>query len=311
MQAAAADVAVGRDRDAVPRADVLDRPQRFGDPRHGHADVLAAIRALRARAQRAHRGADHRARLPQRRDSRRLVRPLRAHRVRGHHLAHPLGIRAHARRVAVDLEQQQRLRVGQAEVRPILIDRLDAALIEDLDRRRADARAKHRLDGLARVLEHIEHGQHDRPRRWDGHQLESQAGDDAERALGADDQLGQFETRRRLLGARADRAGLDHLTVGHDDLQPEHPGAGGSVLDGAHAVRVGGGHAADGCHATRARVGREDQAVRRERGVQLGVDDARLAEGLHVGNVDLEDAVHRVQRDDDAARQRHGAAGLP
>ena len=45
-------------------------------------------------------------------------------------------------------------------------------------------------------------------------------------ALRPDEQLGQLEPGRRLLGPRADRAGLDHLAVREHDLQPQHPGRG-------------------------------------------------------------------------------------
>src|SRR5262245_525680 len=76
MEAATADVAICRDENAMASADVLDRPERLWDDRHWHGDVFTAICAGRARPQRANRGAHHRARLPQRGDALRLVRPL-------------------------------------------------------------------------------------------------------------------------------------------------------------------------------------------------------------------------------------------
>ncbi len=40
------------------------------------------------------------------------------------------------------------------------------------------------------------------------------------------------------------------------------------------------------------------------------MDDARLAEGLHVGDVDLEDSVHGVERQDNPAFQGDRPGGL-
>ena len=166
------------------------------------------------------------------------------------------------------------------------------------------------MNGLAGLLQGVEQAQHDRPRGWDGHELEPQTGDHAERALSTDDQLRQLQPGGRLFGARADRAGLDHLSVRQHHFEAQDPGAGWPVLDGAHPVRVGRGHAANCGHATRAGIRREQQAMRRQRGVQLGVHDARLAEDLHVGDVDFQHAVHRVQRQHDAATQGDRARGL-
>src|SRR5438270_13791397 len=76
MEAATADVAVRRDRDAVAGAYVLNCAQRLGDPGHRDADVLAAVRPLRTWAQGADRGAHDRTRFPECSDALRLVGPL-------------------------------------------------------------------------------------------------------------------------------------------------------------------------------------------------------------------------------------------
>src|SRR5437870_4369110 len=301
MQATAADVTVCGDRDAMAGTDVLDCAQGLGDLRHGHTDVFAAIRPVRARPQHAYGRADYRASFPQRVDASWLGGPLRALGEWRDDLADSFGIPAHTRRITVYFKQDECLDARQVHRRPVQIDGLETALIENLDRRRAHASAKNSLNGRAGLFQRVEQTQHDGPRRRDGHELEPQPGDDSQRAFRADDQLRQLEPRRRLLGARTDRAGLDLLSVWQDHVQAQDPGAGGPVLDGAHPVRVGRGHAAHGGHTTRARIGREQQAVRRQGGVQLGVHDARFADDLHVGYVDLQHAVHRVEGQDDAA----------
>src|SRR5579864_9697791 len=96
MQAAAANVTVRRDRNAVSRADVLDRAKRFGNPSHRNTDVLAAVGPIRAGPQRADRGADDRARLPQSIDARRFVGPFSLARERTNHFGDALRVPAHA-----------------------------------------------------------------------------------------------------------------------------------------------------------------------------------------------------------------------
>src|SRR4051812_17170702 len=78
VQTAAANMTVGGDRDAIASADVLDRAQRLRDSSDGDTQVLAAIGAIRAGPERAHRRANYRPRLPQGVDAGRLVGPLAA-----------------------------------------------------------------------------------------------------------------------------------------------------------------------------------------------------------------------------------------
>src|SRR5438132_705587 len=73
MQATAADVAIRGDRDAVARADLLDRAERLRNTGDGDADVFATIRPIGARSQGPYGCTDHRACLPQRVDARRLI----------------------------------------------------------------------------------------------------------------------------------------------------------------------------------------------------------------------------------------------
>src|SRR5438445_18653 len=86
------------------------------------------------------------ARLPQRTETRRLVRPLGAPGEGADHFADALRIPAHAGWIAIHLEQEQGLDPRQRYSWPIQVDRLYAALVQDLDGRGANARGEHGLD---------------------------------------------------------------------------------------------------------------------------------------------------------------------
>ena len=51
--------------------------------------------------------------------------------------------------------------------------------------------------------------------------------------------------------------------------------------------------------------------MRRQQPIEPGVDDARLDHRLKIVAVELEQLVHRVERDDDPAPDGNRAAGLP
>ena len=104
-------------------------------------------------------------------------------------------------------------------------------------------------------------------------------GDDAERALGADEQPRQVVAG----GGLADPpAGADQPAVGQRHGQAEHVLADGAV---AHRVGAGGArraHAADGA-GRGAGIDREEQALVAQMLVQLVAGDARLDAAVHVG----------------------------
>ena len=86
---------------------------------------------------------------------------------------------------------------------------------------------------------------------------------------------------------------------------PGHP-----VLDGLHAAGVGGDVAADGGHLL-AGEERVAEAVLFDGLVEVGQGDGRLDGGDEVLAVDLDDPVHPLHREDDAAVDSDGAAGEP
>ena len=101
----------------------------------------------------------------------------------------------------------------------------------------------------------------------------------------------------------------DDLAGAGDDLEAEHVVAGDAVLEAADAAGVGGDVAADRRPGGAGRVRRVPEAVLGAGRPQPVVDDARLDDGEALDGVDLEDPVHGVERDDDAAGHRVRAAG--
>ena len=91
------------------------------------------------------------------------------------------------------------------------------------------------------------------------------AGDQGQRALGPDDELGEVVAGG---GLHELAAGADHLAGAEHRLEAEHVVAGDAVLDRPHAAGVGGHVAAE---AGRLLAGehRVHEAVGRERGVEL------------------------------------------
>ena len=89
-------------------------------------------------------------------------------------------------------------------------------------------------------------------------------------------------------------AGPDDAAIGQDDLQPEHRVAGDAVLHAAQPAGVRADVAADRAELVAGRVGRVEEALLGDRGLQLGIDDAGLDDGHEILAVDLDDPVHRA-----------------
>ena len=145
----------------------------------------------------------------------------------------------------------------------------------------------------ARSAKDADRGRH---RLGDAVEAELDLGDDAEGALGADEEAGEVVAGRGLAGAGA---GADDGAVGGDDGEAEDVVAHGAVAHGVGAGGAGRGHAAD--RGVGAGVDREEQAGVAEVGVERLAGDAGLDAGVEVGGVDLEDAVEPRQVDGDAA----------
>ena len=143
-----------------------------------------------------------------------------------------------------------------------VVDRADAGVVHDLEQAGHQAAGHHPLDDLAGLRRRREGGhQGDRPLRRRA-QRQRRLGDDAERALRADEQPGQV-----VAGDALDRApsGAQHPPVGEHDLQAQHVVGGDAVLDAAQAAGVGGEVAADRAPVVAGRVRRIEQPGRRRR----------------------------------------------
>ena len=137
----------------------------------------------------------------------------------------------------------------------------------------------------------VEDGQDRLDRFADRHQPDPDAGDDAERAFGADDQAGQV-VAGRVRGAAAE---LDDLAVGQDHFQAQGVVGGHAVAQGVRPTRVLADVAADGARLLAGRIGHIRQAERGRRLAEADVDHARLDDRAHVVDVDLQDAVMRAR----------------
>ncbi len=93
------------------------------------------------------------------------------------------------RRMAVGFHQQHGLAVGRQADVGVVLDAAGGHAIEKLERARNDARRDDRGDRVGGVLDRVVERQHRPARRRPRHELEQHLGDDAERALGADEQV--------------------------------------------------------------------------------------------------------------------------
>ena len=129
-------------------------------------------------------------------------------------------------------------------------------------------------------------------------------GDDAELPLRAVDQAEQIVAGGIEMGA----ADLDNLAIEHHHRDAQHIVGGDAVFEAMGAARVHADIAADRAGELGGRVGRIEEALGRN-GTRHGeVGDARLDPGDAIGIVDLEDAVHLRDADDDGILLRDRSA---
>ncbi len=157
--------------------------------------------------------------------------------------------------------------------------------------------------GVDRAGEVGERADRRRDRLRDALQPELQLGDDAERALRADEEPGQVVAGGRL--ARP-AAGPQHLAVGGDHGQAQHVLAHGAVAHGVGAAGARRRHAAQ--RGVGAGVDREEQAGVAQMGVQRLARHAGLDPAVEIGGVDLEHPVEPREVDRDAALERGDVA---
>ena len=137
-------------------------------------------------------------------------------------------------------------------------------------------------------------------------------GDDAERALGADEEAGKVVAGGGFADATA---GADDASVRHGDGQAHHVFAHGAVAHRVGAGGAGGRHAADGA-GRGAGIDREEQPQVTEMGVQLLPRYAGFDAAIHIRLADIDDPRHARQVERDAAADGghvafQGGAGAP
>ena len=112
---------------------------------------------------------------------------------------------------------------------------------------------------------------------------------------------------RRSLGVGVLEPG--DAAVAEHDLEAEHVIGRDAVAEAVQAAGVRADVAADHRGRARGRVGRVAQAVPARLAVERGVREARLHERRALLEVELEDGLHLVERDHEAAARGHRRAG--
>ncbi len=138
-------------------------------------------------------------------------------------------------------------------------------------------------------------------------QPQGHLGDHPERALAADEQLGQRKPGD-ILQARAAEA--HHGPVGQHHLKAQHVVGGDAVFHAAQPAGVGGDVAADAADLERRRIRRIPQPVLGDGLLHLGVEQPGLRDGGARHRVDG-DVPHLLRAQHDAAVEGGRAAGQP
>ena len=212
---------------------------------------------------------------------------------------------------ALDLDEQHGLAVREAERRLPLLDRGHRARVQQLRGRRQHARREEVVERAHRVLEPLVASKDDRACRWPRLHAQAKRRDDAKRSLRSDEQLREVDAARALERLRTRAARPDDRSVGEDDLAPEHVRRCRSPPHGVRAARVVRGHPAERACAAAAGIGWEEEAVWRERGLEVVEHEAGAHDRLQIRAVDLDHLAHARERDDDPALCGDRAACLP
>ncbi len=206
---------------------------------------------------------------------------------------------------ALDLDDQQRLDIHRVAGMGEGLADLDGGLVHELHRDRDDARAddgRHRRTGLLAGREAEQHGPGAFGRAQDAHR---RLGDDAELAFGAVDQAEDVVAGGIEMGA----ADLHDAAVEQHHGDAEHIVGGDAVFQAMRPAGVHADIAADRAGELGRRVGRVEEAFRRDLAGDGEIGDAGLHLRGAVGVVDRKDAVHLGDADDDGILLRDGAAG--
>ena len=183
----------------------------------------------------------------------------------------------------------------------------DAQVVHHLDGGGDDSRADDAGDGGAGVIQLVEHRQQRLDRLRLAQQANGYLGHDRQRPLRPDDDAAQIEARAFSLQA-ADP--LD-AAVGVNDLHAQDVVGGDAVCEAVRPAGVFRNIAADSAGALAGRVGREVKPMLGDDFGQPQVDDARLDDGDAVFDVDVENAGHARERENQPAVFGDRAAAQP
>jgi hypothetical protein len=185
----------------------------------------------------------------------------------------------------------------------VLVDRADGLLADDVAARDRHAGLDGLDHGIGAAIDAVESAHRRRHRLLHRVEPHRHFGDDAEGALGADEQARQVVAGRRLL--RAAR-GLDDAAVGQHYLERQHVLAHRAVAHGVGARGARRRHAAE--RGVGARIDREEEARVLDELVELLARHAGLHHGVEVRLVHRQHLVHLRQVDADAAFHRQDVA---
>ncbi len=132
-------------------------------------------------------------------------------------------------------------------------------------------------------------------------------GDDRERAFGADEQLRQIVADDVL---HSFRSGVNDLSAREDRLERQHVALRRPVFERAWTAGAFCDVPAERRLPEARRIRRIEQADLFDRVLQVAGDDVRLDAGEQIELIDLENAIHPLERQHDAAADGHGAAGI-
>ncbi len=181
---------------------------------------------------------------------------------------------------------------------------MDRRPVHELDRHGDDAGGDDATDARGRLLGRVEAEQHRAGAFRRLQQPHRGLGDDAELALGADDQREEIIARRIEIIA----ADIENLAIHHHDADGEHVVHRHPVFQAMRAAGIGGDVAADGAGDLARRVRRIEEAFGCGGLGDADIGEAGLDAGNAVGRVDRQNLVHAREAEHDRVLERQRAA---
>ena len=127
--------------------------------------------------------------------------------------------------------------------------------------------------------------------------------DDAERAFAADEPIDRVLRERiaRRVLVESGPPDVDRFTAGSNDRERAHVRARRTVEQRSRSGRVARDRTANGYVVLARGIGRELQSVLADRALQVAQENSGLDDRAALGDVDVDDAIHRAHREQHAA----------